>query len=79
MSIPYQVRKKVNFLKGEKKKRWQTVLKKLQKKGRETENNLTQMIVPWTGCHLGKVVGYVSKELMIEMLIISDKEEGLEE
>lgn len=61
MSIPYQVRKKVNSLKGEKEELWYAVPKKLQKKGGKTEKDIARMIAQRTGFHRGVVEGILTE------------------
>lgn len=70
MSIPYQVRKKVNFLKREKEELWYAVPKKLQKKGGKTEKDIARMIAQRTGFHRGEVEGIITElgEAIEEML-----------
>lgn len=61
MSIPYQVRKKVNSLKGEKQELWYAVPKKFQKKGGKTEKDIARMIASRTGFHRGEVEGIITE------------------
>lgn len=61
MSIPYQVRKKVNSLKGKKQELWYAVPKKLQKKGGKTEKDIARMIASRTGFHRGEVEGIITE------------------
>lgn len=61
MSIPFQVRKKVNFLKGEKEELWYAMPKKLQKKGGKTEKDLARLIAQRTGFHRGLVIGVLTE------------------
>lgn len=61
MSIPYQVRKKVNFLKGKKEELWYAVPKKLQKKGGKTEKDIARLIAQRTGFHRGEVEGILTE------------------
>lgn len=70
MSIPYQVRKKVNFLKGEKEELWYAVPKKLQKKGGKTEKDIARLITQRTGFHRGVVEGILTElgEVVEEVL-----------
>lgn len=70
MSIPYIVRKKVNFLKGEKQELWYAVSKKLQKKGGKTEKDVAHLVEQRTGFHRGVVEGVIVAmgEVIEEML-----------
>ena len=61
MTVPYQVRKKVNFLKGEKQELWYAVPKKLQKKGGKTEKDIARFIAKRTGFHRGVVEGVITE------------------
>lgn len=72
MSIPYQVRKKVNFLKGEKEELWYAVPKKLQKKGGKTEKDVALMIAKRTGFNRGEVEGVITELGDIIEEILSD-------
>ena len=70
MSIPYQVRKKVNFLKGKKEELWYAVPKKLQKKGGKTEKDIARIMSQRTGFHRGVVEGILTElgEIIEEVL-----------
>lgn len=66
MSIPYLVRKKVHFQKGEKQELWYAVPKKMQKKGGKTEKDIARLIAQRTGFHRGMVEGVITE--MAEMI-----------